>query len=246
MKKALPYQIFMLFISVLSVGTVAVLSFGKGLDQSLIDLMQGFDLFFCAIFFSDFLYSFLKAERKLKYMKWGWIDLLASIPMVDFLRFGRSARIFRIIAILRALKSSRLLWKSFSLHKRKSSIYILTFISFLMIFISSVGILLIESHAPNANIKNAGDAIWWSLATITTVGYGDHYPITTGGRVLASIMMFVGIGIFSSLSGIFASFLVDKDGDGQVDIETDDIRRELEELKSMIKELKNDDHDEAA
>jgi len=66
--------------------------------------------------------------------------------------------------------------------------------------------LFVSSKTRIANIKTAGDAIWWSVATITTVGYGDVYPVTTEGRTLAMILMISGIGLFGILSGLAASF----------------------------------------
>lgn len=253
LRLSLPYQLFMLALSVFSVAGVVLLHLGSkvGVNEDFQSLLHTFDFFVCGVFFLDFCYQFYKAPKKLSYMKWGWIDLLASIPSVDFLRFGRGFRIMRVVVILRTLKSSKQVYKTLIRNKRKSSIYIMAFASFFMIFLSSFGIILFEVGAEGSTIKSAGDAIWWSLATMTTVGYGDTYPVTLGGRILATVMMFMGIGLFSSFSGIVASLLMDKDGDGQVDIESDDIKKEIRELKKMILELKEDhknnkDNDRAA
>jgi len=80
--------------------------------------------------------------------------------------------------------------------------------AFLLIIFCSIGVLMFEQQSPNANIKTAGDAIWWSVTTITTVGYGDKYPVTTGGRIVAMILMVSGIGIFGTLSGLAASYFL--------------------------------------
>ena len=83
------------------------------------------------------------------------------------------------------------------------------FVTFvLIIMFSSVGILVCEQQNPGAKIKNAEDAVWWSVATITTVGYGDLYPVTSEGRCLAMLLMISGVGMFGAVSGIVASSLL--------------------------------------
>jgi voltage-gated potassium channel len=84
---------------------------------------------------------------------------------------------------------------------------------------ASTGILLVET-SPDSNIRTAEDALWWAMTTITTVGYGDRFPVTNAGRIIASAMMLCGIGLFGSLSGVAASFFIGNgngngDGDGE-------------------------------
>jgi voltage-gated potassium channel len=69
-------------------------------------------------------------------------------------------------------------------------------------------VLQFESKSPDANIHSGGDALWYSIVTITTVGYGDRYPVTTGGRITATFIMFMGVGIIGALASILASLLV--------------------------------------
>jgi voltage-gated potassium channel len=74
--------------------------------------------------------------------------------------------------------------------------------------VSSTLVLQFESKSPDANITTGGDALWYSMVTITTVGYGDFYPVTTAGRITAMIIMFMGVGIIGALASILASLLV--------------------------------------
>ena len=74
--------------------------------------------------------------------------------------------------------------------------------------VSSVLILQFESRSPDANITTGGDALWWAVVTITTVGYGDYYPVTSLGRLVAVFVMFSGIGIIGALASILAALLV--------------------------------------
>jgi voltage-gated potassium channel len=76
-----------------------------------------------------------------------------------------------------------------------------------MILFASVTILELED-TPDANIKTAEDAIWWAYATITTVGYGDKYPVTTGGRIIAAMLMTTGVGLFGTFTAYVSSWFV--------------------------------------
>ena len=81
-------------------------------------------------------------------------------------------------------------------------------LTILVLTVASVLVLQFESKSPNANITTGGDALWYSLVTITTVGYGDYYPVTTAGRITATVIMFMGVGIIGALASILASLLV--------------------------------------
>lgn len=76
-----------------------------------------------------------------------------------------------------------------------------------MVVFSSIAILQFET-LPNSNIKTAGDAIWWSYVTITTVGYGDKYPVTPEGRIIAAMLMTVGVGLFGTFTAYISSWFV--------------------------------------
>ena len=67
--------------------------------------------------------------------------------------------------------------------------------------------LFLESKSPDANIQTGGDAIWWALVTISTVGYGDHFPVTNAGKILASGLIICGVGIFGMISGLITSLI---------------------------------------
>lgn len=170
-------------------------------------LLTYFDYIICVFFFFEFLYRFIHAENKLTFMKWGWIDLLSCIPMVDFLRAGRILRLIRLFRIIRAFRSSRQLLNHIFANKAKGALTSVSVLAILLIIFSSIAILAVETD-PKSNIKNAEDAIWWTYTTITTVGYGDKYPITTEGRILAMILMTFGVGFFGTFTAYIASIFV--------------------------------------
>jgi voltage-gated potassium channel len=78
-----------------------------------------------------------------------------------------------------------------------------------VLFAGSAAVLHFESVAPNGNISTAHDALWWSITTITTVGYGDFFPVTTEGRVVAVLLMITGVGSFATLAGLLASVFME-------------------------------------
>jgi len=170
-------------------------------------------------------------------MKWGWIDLVASIPNLPMLRAGRLIRILRIIRLIRAIRVSQRMTNILFRNKVHGGLTSVLVIFAMLIIFSSVGVLICEQQNPAAKIKSAEDAIWWSVATITTVGYGDLYPITTEGRCLAMLLMISGVGMFGALSGIIASFMMGK-GKEECD-EKKEIMEMLRQLDAKIEALQH-------
>jgi voltage-gated potassium channel len=172
-------------------------------------ILSQIDNLICIVFLIEFFYRFYKAPSKLQFLKWGWIDLISSIPFIDFLRVGRVLRLLRLLRILRAFKSIKHIVEHVYKDKSKGLLSTVGVIAFLMVLFSSVTILQVET-APNSNIKTAEDALWWSYSTLTTVGYGDKYPVTTEGRIIAAILMTTGVGLCGTFAGYIASILLAK------------------------------------
>jgi voltage-gated potassium channel len=178
------------------------------LPTELSKLLLFIDNIICIVFLFEFSYRFIKAPSKLMFLKWGWIDLVSSIPAFEFLRYGRLIRLFRILRILRAFRSLKHLSRHIFKNKVKGTFASVSLIAFLMIIFGSIAILQVE-HDPNSNIKSAEDAIWWAFVTITTVGYGDKFPVTTEGRIIAGFLMITGVGLFGTFTGFIASWFLD-------------------------------------
>lgn len=165
------------------------------------------DNIICAVFLIDFVKRLIQAENKLKFMRWGWIDLISSIPTFDFMRVGRTLRLIRLFRILRAFRSTKHLVQHIFSRRTQGTLTAATVIAVLMIIFSSIAILQVETD-PNSNIKTAEDAIWWAYVTITTVGYGDKFPVTTEGRIIATVLMTVGVGLFGTFTAYLASWFI--------------------------------------
>jgi len=227
-----PYTLFMLALSIVAIVALAITTLIR-LDPGSQVILGYADTAICLIFFLDFLFSLYRAPHRLSYfLRWGWLDLLSSIPMVDALRWGRAARILRILRILRGVRSAKVL-SSFILQKRTESTFLAAgLLSIILIVMSSISILQFES-AQGANITTPEDAIWWSIVTITTVGYGDRYPVSTLGRIVAAVMMISGVGLFGILSGFVASWFVHpKQQTHQSDLEK--VLEEVRRLRELV------------
>lgn len=206
MKKISFLNIIILVLSVYVLSALVVDSLFK-LPEETSQLLQIFDLAICATFFVDFCIQFFKAENKLRFMRWGWIDLVASVPMVDALRIGRLVRLIRILRVVKAFKSLKEFTDSFFLNKAQGTLNSALIIATLMLIFSSITILQVETD-PHSNIATAGDALWWAFVTITTVGYGDYYPVTLEGRLIAAVLMTTGVGLFGTFTAYIASWFV--------------------------------------
>jgi voltage-gated potassium channel len=237
--KSYPYLIFMLFLSILAVAVLAadaIISFDPGTHS----VLHYADLIVCCFFCVDFLYMFIHAENKWKYMAtWGWLDLISSIPMLDMLRWGRTARIVRIVRILRGIRSARILVRFIMECRAQSAFLAVVLFSILLVTISSLCILHCEADA-NSNIQTPEDAVWWAITTISTVGYGDKYPVTSGGRVIAGVLMVAGVGLFGTFSGFVAAWFLEPT---ELKQENDfaAIQKEIAELKQLILESRKRD-----
>ncbi len=206
--KATSYRLFILCVSIVSLLVIGAMMLVP-MEPETYRLMEFIDVVACVVFLSDFLRQLYKAESRWKYFyTWGWLDLVASIPSIDAFRWGRAVRLVRIAQMLRGVRSGRDLFKILGHYRRRSTAAVTALIAFLSITFGSMGILHFELGAEESNIRTAEDAFWWAWVTITTVGYGDYTPVTSGGRIIAMILMVVGVGLFSSLSGLIASWLL--------------------------------------
>ena len=141
----------------------------------------------------------------------GVIDLIAFLPALLIAGGSasvilRSLRIFRLLQLLKIGSVSRgILRIKIALSSCKSELMISIFLSLGLIFLGAVSIYFVEGQTQPEIFGSIPRALWWSMATLTTVGYGDVYPITTLGKIIASVMAIVGIGAVALPAGIIAS-----------------------------------------
>ena len=209
------YNIFILVLTLFSLAIMALLLLP--ISQAERDLLTLYDNAVCVIFLFDFAFNLTGAKPRRAYFidQRGWLDLLGSIPSIGVFQVGallRLARLSRLARITRLLRGQA--GKDLVLDVLKNRSQYATFITILLAgIVLSVGSILVlefENRAPGGsnNITTGGEAIWWGLVTITTVGYGDFYPVTLLGRLTGVFVMFAGIGIIGALASILASLLV--------------------------------------
>ena len=196
------YEIFIAALSVLSILNLLLMSFIDDADLEYVLLVM--NALLSGILFLDFCVRLKTAESRSDYFfrKFGWADLLASVPVAQF----KILRVFRLIRVYRLLKEYgvRNIGQSLVAERAGSALLTLLLVAILVLEFGSLGMLAIESDAPGANIKTASDSLWYIIVTMSTVGYGDQYPVTNPGRVLGTFIIVLGVGIFGTLTGYLA------------------------------------------
>tara|TARA_Y100001956_G_C4123848_1_gene188996 strand:+ start:1223 stop:1981 length:759 start_codon:yes stop_codon:yes gene_type:complete len=167
-------------------------------------VLIGLDFLICSIFILQLGVDLIRSTNRMQFMKRHWIDFLASLPMIEPLRY---ARLFSILRVILVIRSSRSVIKQLLRNKHETTLASILLLMVILLTAGSSMMLFIEGHSPNANIKDGGDAMWWALVTISTVGYGDHYPVTDGGRILAAGLIICGVGLFGMISGLVTSMI---------------------------------------
>jgi voltage-gated potassium channel len=234
--KNLNYEIFILLLSVLSIFNWIM--WFLPLSEQSSQVIYVIDNLLSLIFISDFLIRLFTADSKKTYFinQRGWIDLLGSLPFQQ-LRILRTFRMVRGIKLMRELGGREVIRKLLG-DGASSALYTVTFLIIVVMEFGAVSMLKVEQANPNANIKNASDALWWIFVTITTVGYGDRYPVTNLGRLVGVLVMIVGVGLFGVLTGFLANaFLKPKNAPKETD--STEINQELlNKLLTEVSDLK--------
>jgi hypothetical protein len=205
------YEMFIGLLTVLSLGLMVWMVIVRNPEvQGILVIV---DTLFCVVFLFDFARSLILAPDKRAYMlPQGVFDLLGSLPAIGpteigLLRLFRLARLARIQRLVRGRGAGALTREFFS-NRQETAVYLIVILVILVLLFGSVFVVYAESGAPDANIQSASDAIWWAWVTITTVGYGDRYPVTQAGRLVGMLTMAVGIGIFGVVSSYLASYFL--------------------------------------
>jgi voltage-gated potassium channel len=207
------YNIFILVLTVFSLALMVLLLLP--VSQAERDLLLVYDNVVCGIFLLDFIVNLRGSKPKRAYFigARGWLDLLGSLPSLGFfpisslLRLARLSRLARITRLLRGQAGKDLVLDV--LHNRSQyATFITILLAGMTLSIATILVVQFESHSPDSNITTGGDALWWGIVTMTTVGYGDFFPVTTAGRMTGAFVMFAGIGIIGALASILASLLV--------------------------------------
>jgi voltage-gated potassium channel len=185
-----------------------------GLRPSTYQYLQYAEYLVVVVFTFEYAYRIWSTPKKLSFIFsfYGVIDLLAILPFYISSGFDlRSLRLLRLLRLIRLLKLVRYskAVKRFNnaLFMAKEELVVFSFASVIMIFIAAVGIYHFEHEAQPLVFASIFDSLWWAVTSFTTVGYGDMFPITTGGRIFTFFVLMIGVGLIAVPTGIIASSL---------------------------------------
>ncbi|MEO0999602.1 MAG: ion transporter [Pseudomonadota bacterium] len=168
-----------------------------------------------AVFVVEFLTRLACAARPLAYLFsfWGIVDLLACLPALLLIAPDwQAVRALRLLRLLRLIKLFRFAGGidrlEYALRQTWRELSVLVFLAILTVYLAAVGIYHFESRAQPEQFRSIPESLWWALATLTTVGYGDVYPVTAGGRLFTGLVLIVGLGIVAVPAGVITAALL--------------------------------------
>ncbi len=248
------YNIFILILTLFSL--VIMVALFLPLNQATIELLRFYDNLICAFFLFDFFLTWRAATNKKDFFfrQRAWMDLVGALPslgivfpyryfgLLRLLRLNRVNRIYRHLGVQRRGELLRDILKN----RSRYASFLIGLLAIIVLSSASVLVLQFESAARNALITTGWDAFWYSIVTITTVGYGDYYPVTVGGRITGMFIMITGVGIIGALASLMASLLIgeshstaeeeaaEEQRETEVEKELAAIRQELTALRQLM------------
>jgi len=201
-------------------------------------IIYAVDFMICIILMYDYMQSLWLSEDKHEFLKKYWYEILAFIPAYVFSLLeapilGSSLRVLRLMRLARALRVGGVLVRSLKLMRHARSVltrsrlhYIFT-VSLLVVILSSFAVLSFEKGVKGSDISNFFDALWWSITTITTVGYGDIVPKSIEGRIIGVFLMIFGISVWTATISLISASLVRY---------YEEKRNIVDDLRALIKE----------
>jgi voltage-gated potassium channel len=236
-RKGTVYELFILLISVLSIVNAVALALAwlAGLGGPAGEVVLAIDTMISPVFLLDFGYRLKTADSRREYFldRFGWADLLSVIPILRVLGVVRVARVVRSYQLgppgrlLAEVRAARAL----------ATFLVTVFLVIVVTELAGATIYFAESRSEASNIRSASDAIWWALVTITTVGYGDRFPVTGEGRAIGVFLLFAGIALFSVLTGFIANaFLAPRRRLRLAGRGSSDVRASIEAVRDLLAE----------
>jgi voltage-gated potassium channel len=207
------FAVFIQFLILVSIITFSVETI-PNLSEEAYTALYAIEVFCVVIFTIEYVLRIYVADSKPKFIFsfYGIIDFLAILPF--YLSFGvdlrslRALRFLRLFRILKLVRYNRAM-KHFTraIKSAKEEILLFLFITIILIYFSAVGIYYFENEVQPEKFTSIFDSLWWAIVTLTTVGYGDVYPVTVGGKVFTFFILLIGLGIVAIPTGIISSAL---------------------------------------
>lgn len=221
------YEICLMFL----VASYAVLVFANPNERPFLtpSFITHIDIALSVGFAIEYIIRLYHADKKLSFIIRNWFDLVAVIPVNPHMVFARFLRLLRLVRILRSSPFVRACFEIKQIQRM--------FLLLVLVMVWSSGAIYFLEHGINPTIKDYGDALWWSVVTLSTVGYGDVYPVTAAGRIISVVLMISGVGFVGTFATEVATHWK------QFTTHPTEDERRREELKSWIDDLSvvNDD-----
>jgi voltage-gated potassium channel len=226
------YEIFIASLAILSIVNLVLLYVIPVPDMR--NILFVMNALLTIVFLGDFFYRLFTAKSKSRYFwrEFGWADLVSSLWFEQLKVF----RLFRLVKVYRLMKEkgAKQVAKALFTNRAGSALLTLLLVGILMMEFGSLGMLRLEQDVAGANITSASDSMWYTVVTMSTVGYGDQYPVSNPGRVLGTVIIIVGVGIFGTLTGFLANaFLSPRRAKATASEEPDALVTQLATLKDL-------------
>jgi len=196
------YELFLVLLSLLSIvnAVLIVVPFLSGAGREVVIVME---TLLTPVFLIDFVLRLARSRPRSAYFihAFGWADLLAIVPLL------RAFRLFRVVVVVRQLQARgpARIAEDLSTSRAAATFFTTIFLVIVVLEVSGMLILDAESGIEGANIRTPSDALWWGYVTITTVGYGDRFPVTLSGRIIGIFLLTAGVALFSVFTGFIAN-----------------------------------------
>lgn len=209
-------KVFTFTIQFLIIVSLVTFSIDTLPDLSLITkkYLRNIEVVTVAIFTIEYILRISISERRIRFIFsfYGLVDLAAILPF--YIASGidlRAVRIFRLLRLVRILKLLKYSQAVNRFHRAlvivKEELILFGFVAAIMLYLSAVGIYYFENSAQPEQFKSVFHSLWWAVTTLTTVGYGDMYPVTAGGKLFTFFVLVIGLGIVAVPTGLIASAL---------------------------------------
>lgn len=207
------------------IGFLAILSIVLIALEPLVELSPGgliaiyvVDGIICAIFAWDFIYRLYHSENRLKFLKYNGYEILAMIPAVALYAIGtmpaiseglRTLRLIRVVRIITVLARTTRFFKHSGKFIKRSRLISLFVIALTIVILAAFTVFLLERNIADPRITSFTDAVWWSISTVTTVGYGDIVPSSMAGRIVGMVLMVAGIAVMTAFIAQVSATIVE-------------------------------------
>lgn len=180
--------------------------------------LLSFEVFLLIVFSVEYLVRLTTARRPLRYAFsfWGIVDLLSIAPAIALMtpqwQVLRTFRLLRLVRLLKLFRGSHAMERLVVAFRQvRGELLVFGVISGLMLYVSAVGIYIFEHDAQPEVFTSIPDSLWWAVASFTTVGYGDMFPVTAGGKIFTTIVLFIGLGVIAVPSAIVTAALLESE-----------------------------------